>query len=223
MASQILLTVTSDGSTPVEGLRATLTLTDNMLVGVRYDVSATSDVDGLLSFDLSSTPPPLKYEYTATVTTEQQTINTDTYLPLSLRYVVRLSDDGRGGFTDYNLRIATVKATEATVNLVTAKEEVDAAYSTYIAAKETYDALLAAATTITLEQVEVYEPPLASNIVTRLLEFQACVVVPGIRYAQTADLTNDLALLERINRSIEQYSSLYPNITINDGEGIPYQ
>jgi hypothetical protein len=223
MASQIVLTVTSDGSTPIEGLNATLTLTDNMLVGVQYTVEATSDRNGLLSFDLSSAGVVLKYEYTATVTAIQQTIDVDTYLPINLRYVVRLTDDGAGGFTDYNLRSTTVKVVSATVDVVTAKEDVDAAYSAYIAAKEAYEALLAAATTITLEQVETYEPPLASNIVTRLLEFQACAILPGIRYATNADLTNELALLERINRSIEQYSNLYPNIAIGDGEGIPYQ
>ena len=223
MANQIVLTVTSDGSTPIEGLTATLTLTDNMLVGVRYVAEATSDADGLLSFDFDGAGVVLKYEYTATITSSQQTINTDTYLPVSLRYVVRLTDDGRGGFSDYNLRITTIKVVSATVDVVTAKEDVDAAYSAYIAAKEAYDSLLAAATTITLEQVEVYEPSRASNVVTRLLEFQACAILPGIRYATNADLTNELALLERINRSIEQYASLYPNIAIGDGEGIPYQ
>ena len=223
MANQIVLTVTSDGSTPIEGLNATLTLTDNMLVGVRHVAEAISDVDGLLSFDLSNEAVSLKYEYTATITSDRQNISATTYLPISLRYVVRLADDGRGGFTDYNLRSTTVKVVSETVNVVTAKEDVDAAYSAYIAAKEAYDALLAAATTITLEQVETYEPPLASNIVTRLLEFQACAILPGIRYATNADLTNELALLERINRSIEQYANLYPNIAIGDGEGIPYQ
>lgn len=223
MASQILLTVTSDGSTPIEELTATLTLTDNMLVGIRHIVEATSDRDGLLSFDLSSAGVALKYEYTATITSAQQIISTTTYLPVNLRYTVRLTDDGLGGFSDYNLRDVTVKAVSATVDVVTAKAEVDTAYSAYVAAKESYEALLAAATTITLEQVEPYEPSRAASIVTRLLEFQACTIVPGIRYATNADLSNELALLERINRSIEQYSLLYPRLTIDDGEGIPYQ
>lgn len=223
MASQIILTVTSDGSTPIEGLNATLTLTDNMLIGLRYTTRVASDASGVLSFDLSGDHPYTKYEYTAVITSERQTINAVTYLPLNLKYIIRLTDNGTGGFDDYNLRDITIKALSATVDVVTAKAEVDSAYSTYVAAKEAYDALLAAATTVTLEQVETYEPSHASNIVTRLLEFRACTIIPGIRYATNADLSTELALLDRINRSIDQYTLLYPNITINDGEGIPYQ
>ena len=223
MANKIGLTVTSDGSTPIEGLTAVLTLTDNMLVGVRYTAEATSDADGILLFDFNRVGVVTKYEYTATINSDRQSVNGSTYLPISLRYIVRLTDDNAGGFEDCNLRTTTVKVVSETVNVVTAKEEVDAAYSVYVAVKEAYDALLAAATNITLEQVEAYEPALASNIVTRLLEFQACTIVPGIRYATSADLATELALLERINRNIEQYCSLYPAVSINDGEGIPYQ
>jgi hypothetical protein len=223
-SSTIQLTVTDESSVGIANFIASLVLTANEDPTQSFRVlDVTSDRTGILSFDLSGETVPLKYTYTVSVTADSQELDGITWLSLSYRgYIRRLVDDGMGGFNPVDLGSTILTARSGTVTISTARESVESAYGAYLTAKQSYEELLATADTIELTQLETYEPATPTYIVTRLLEFQVGTLAAAIRYASDADLPDQLALLQRIDRSITQYTSYYPAITINDGEGIPY-
>lgn len=224
MANRIILDVLDPTSTSIEGLTATLLLTSPNDSSIRITSEATSDSrSGGLVFEITERLV-LKYEYTATVTVTRQTVDTTTYLDSALRKTTRLTDAGDGvNWNDVNLGSWSVPVVENTISIATRKVDVQTAYDAYLTAKEAYEAALASAQSIELEQLETYEPASPTYITTRMLEFQEGTLKAAIRYATDAKLDNDLAYFTRINDLITVYaSSLYPNITINDGEGIPY-
>lgn len=221
--SSITLEVLDPTATGIDGLDATLVITtvNDPLVSVRVEATSTA---GTLLFDVSATRLVLKYEYVATITVARQVINTTTYLDSNLRKTIRLTDAGSG--TDWlavDLGSWSVPASEATVSVATKKVEVQNTYDAYLNAKAAYEATLANATTIELEQLETYEPASPELIATRMLEFQAGTLEAAIRYATDAQLGTQSDYLNRINKFINLYVSLYPNVSIGDGEGIPYQ
>lgn len=221
--STFILQVLDESSVGIANYVADIILTANESPDVTHTVTgATADGDGILTFDFSGESVITKYSYTVTVTGRSQIIDTITYLAMSFRSSARLRDDGFGGFGAVDLRTATVAARADTVTLSDAVATVQTAYDAYLTAKQSYEELLANATTIELNQLETYEPANPTYIVTRLLEFQTGTLNAAIRYADDANLPDQLALLQRIDRSINQYVSYYPNVTINDGEGIPY-
>ena len=70
-----------------------------------------------------------------------------------------------------------------------------------------------------------YEPNNFTKVITRLLEFQQGTLVTALDFTRNADLTQFYNLLgpaNGIQNEIESLSGLYPSITIEDGEGIPY-
>lgn len=221
--STFTLQVLDESSVGIANYAADIILTANEVSDVTYRVTRTvSDQDGILTFDFSGESVITKYSYTVTVIGESQSISAVTYLAMSFRASARLRDDGNGGFGAVDLRTATVAARADTVTLSDAVATVQTAYDAYLTAKQSYEELLANATTIELNQLETYEPSTPTRIVTRLLEFQTGTLNAAIRYADDANLSDQLALLQRIDRSINQYVSYYPTVTINDGEGIPY-
>ena len=221
----IVLDVLDPSSVTIEGLVATLTLITPNDPKLSITVKATSVArDGGLSFDLSETQLILKYEYSATVVISRQLIDSTTYLDSSIRKTIRLSDAGDGvNWTTVDLGSWSVPARESTVSIAIKKVEVQNAYDSYLTAKAAYEATLASAETIELERLETYEPASPTYIVTRLLEFQAGTLEAAIRYATDARLGTQLDYLNRINKFVNLYVGLYPTVTINDGEGIPYQ
>jgi hypothetical protein len=221
--STFTLQVLDESGVGIANYTAGIILTANESPDVTHVIkNVTADGDGILTFDFSSESVITKYSYTVTVTGLSQEINSITYLAMSFRASARLRDDGRGGFSPVDLRSTTVAARADTVTLSDAVATVQTAYDAYLTAKQSYEELLANATTIELNQLETYEPANPTYIVTRLLEFQTGTLGAAIRYADDANLSDQLALLQRIDRSINQYVSYYPNVSINDGEGIPY-
>jgi hypothetical protein len=67
-----------------------------------------------------------------------------------------------------------------------------------------------------------YQPDSFTKVITRLLEFQQGTLVSSLDFAENANLTELYNLLNIINNEIDSLSGLYPLITIEDGEGIPY-
>jgi hypothetical protein len=88
----------------------------------------------------------------------------------------------------------------------------------------TFKNKLTYADSITLPQPYAYNPARVENITTRLLELRESTITPGLRFAAMADgRAVQLAILNRINDIISSYSSNYPTLTLDTGEGIPYQ
>ena len=70
-----------------------------------------------------------------------------------------------------------------------------------------------------------YQPSNFTYVITRLLEFQQGTLISSLDFAENANLTqlyNLLGPTTGIQNEIEDLSGLYPSITIEDGEGIPY-
>lgn len=67
-----------------------------------------------------------------------------------------------------------------------------------------------------------YQPNSFTKVITRLLEFQEGTLSTSIDYAENANLLDLKDLLGTLNTEIGDLAGLYPEITIEDGEGIPY-
>ena len=70
-----------------------------------------------------------------------------------------------------------------------------------------------------------YQPSNFTYVITRLLEFQQGTLISSLDFAENANLTqlyNLLGPTNGIQNEIESLAGLYPSITIEDGEGIPY-
>jgi hypothetical protein len=67
-----------------------------------------------------------------------------------------------------------------------------------------------------------YEPTNFNLVVTRLLELKEGTLNAGLSFCEQYGLKKELDILNQINRNILKMSELYSNITLEDGEGIPY-
>jgi hypothetical protein len=70
-----------------------------------------------------------------------------------------------------------------------------------------------------------YQPTNFTYVVTRLLEFQQGTLISALDFAENANLTqlyNLLGPVNGISYEIDSLAGIYPEITIEDGEGIPY-
>lgn len=68
-----------------------------------------------------------------------------------------------------------------------------------------------------------YNPINITQIVTRCLELEVGTIENALAYTTDAGLIAETNRLNKIKTLIGQISNLYPSITIEDGEGIPYQ
>jgi hypothetical protein len=68
-----------------------------------------------------------------------------------------------------------------------------------------------------------FNPININQIITRCLELLVGTVDNGLIYTTDAGLIAETNRLNKIKTLINQISNLYPTITIEDGEGIPYQ
>ncbi len=181
----ITLEVLDPSSVSIDGLNATINITtvNDPTISLRADATSSSRAGGL-QFDLSAERLVLKYEYTAVVSVERQFIDPTTYLDATLRKTFRLTDAGDGvNWVAVDLGSWSVPVVESSVSIATRKVEVQNTYDAYITAKTAYEATLASAETIELEQLETYEPASPDLIVTRMLEFKAGTLDAAIRYA----------------------------------------
>jgi len=68
-----------------------------------------------------------------------------------------------------------------------------------------------------------YNPININQIITRCLELSVGTIENGLTYTTDAGLVAETNRLNKIKTLVNQISNLYPTITIEDGEGIPYQ
>ena len=68
-----------------------------------------------------------------------------------------------------------------------------------------------------------FNPININQIITRCLELSVGTIENGLTYTTDAGLVAETNRLNKIKTLVNQISNLYPTITIEDGEGIPYQ
>ena len=92
----------------------------------------------------------------------------------------------------------------------------------FFATKAQYEADIKDNLDITVEKGQEYEPDTFRKVITRILEFQKGTLNFAIDYAKTTGLTTEQQRLTTINNIMDILTKMYPNVTIDDGEGIPY-
>ena len=92
----------------------------------------------------------------------------------------------------------------------------------YQEAKTIYDSNVKNNPNITMEVGESYEPNSFTKVITRMLEFQEGTLNHAIEYTNKIDLKPQKQYLIGINNMINMLTSMYPDIDIKKGEGIPY-
>jgi hypothetical protein len=68
-----------------------------------------------------------------------------------------------------------------------------------------------------------YNPINITQVITRCLELNVGCVENALTYSRDAAVVAETNRLNGIQNTIEQISNLYPNISIEQGEGLPYQ
>ena len=92
----------------------------------------------------------------------------------------------------------------------------------YLLVKKQFESQVTSDIDLEIDTAETYEPKTFKNVITRLLEFQSGTLQPAIAYTKTAKLTTENDRLTIIDNLVNLLAKQYPNITIEDGEGIPY-
>jgi hypothetical protein len=109
------------------------------------------------------------------------------------------------------------------VDFVKLRSTLKTAEESYLLIKKRYDSeLLASTTDLELPISAVYEPASFSQVITRLLEFQEGTLIPGLSHAEKLNLDVEYKRLDTMNKIVNIVTGMYPKITIEDGEGIPY-
>jgi hypothetical protein len=105
------------------------------------------------------------------------------------------------------------------------KDKFKQAEKTYLFAKEEYVNNLknvSIDTSPVFERVAEYEPTSWVYVITRLLELNEGTIEPALRFTKNAEMSVENKRLTMIQKTIENLLNLYPDITIDDGEGLPY-
>ena len=92
----------------------------------------------------------------------------------------------------------------------------------YLLVKKQFESQVTGDIDLEIDTAETYEPKTFKNVITRLLEFQSGTLHPAIAYTKTAKLTTENERLTIIDNLVNLLAQQYPDITIEDGEGIPY-
>jgi len=119
-----------------------------------------------------------------------------------------------------NVYLISTQNAFSAADLKTKLKEAEDAYNLL---KIDYENKIKYAEPILVTKANDYEPESINNVITRLLELNVGTIEPGITYCQEFKLRDELRALQSIQRSISYLSGLYPGLTIDDGEGIPYQ
>jgi hypothetical protein len=111
---------------------------------------------------------------------------------------------------------------DKTTDLATLRQTYKTVEENYLLVKKQYESQTIGDVDLEIDTVETYEPTSFKAVITRLLEFQVGTLQPALDYTKTAKLTTEYDRLNTMNKLINIMSRMYPNITIEDGEGIPY-
>jgi hypothetical protein len=93
----------------------------------------------------------------------------------------------------------------------------------YINSLEDFQNEIVSQSSLQIPYLNEYNPININQIITRCLELNVGTIENGLAYTTDAGLVAETNRLNKIKTLVNQISNLYPTITIEDGEGIPYQ
>lgn len=122
-----------------------------------------------------------------------------------------------------NKQLTLLSPDNSKVDLATLEANFKDAESTYIKSKRIYEENLKVADTSKIfEQLTDNEPSKFAQVITRLLEFEESTLDAGLRFTKKTNLTEEFKRLDIIKTSILVLKNLYPELSLKNGEGLPY-
>ena len=126
-------------------------------------------------------------------------------------------------YSNYNDAIYLEPVGTTATDFTQLKSQYKTAEETYLQIKKRYESeVVSNIVDVELPTNDPYEPINFAQVITRLLEFQAGTLTPGISHAKSLNLETEYKRLDTLNKVINNITRMYPKITIDDGEGIPY-
>ena len=123
----------------------------------------------------------------------------------------------------YHKTIVLLSINDSEVDIDTLEKNFRDAEDTYITTKKIFEENLKLVDTSKIfEKLTGYEPSNWHKVITRLLEFEEGTLDAGLRFCKKTGLDEEFKRLDMIKTSILYLKNLYPDISISDGEGIPY-
>jgi hypothetical protein len=93
----------------------------------------------------------------------------------------------------------------------------------YLETLEDFQSEIVSQAPLQIPVLNEYDPINITQIITRCLELDAGTIENALAYTKDAGLIAETNRLNKIKTLVGQISNLYPTITIEDGEGLPYQ
>jgi hypothetical protein len=116
----------------------------------------------------------------------------------------------------------TLESLEVKYSISDLKTQLKRIEDTYLIAKSNIEQKI----TLSDKEIEIvtqdYEPVNFNYVVTRMLEFKEGTLNAGMTFCEQFGLRRELEILKTIDRQISRMSEIYPKLTLDDGEGIPY-
>jgi Na+-translocating ferredoxin:NAD+ oxidoreductase RnfG subunit len=202
-----------------------------------YTVNFVTDTDGLVSIDLTEILKNTKFIKFYQKYSGQITLNVTIEIPKTNIYNVFVDNvkitpyfhDNITGiqFNSYNYfeqdDVITLSSIEDKItDLATLRQTYKTVEENYLLAKKQYESQVTDDVDLEIDTAESYEPKTFKTVITRLLEFQVGTLQPAIEYTNTAKLTTENERLTIIDKLVNLVAGQYPDITIEDGEGMPY-
>lgn len=125
-------------------------------------------------------------------------------------------------YYDKNGSIVLSPIENTVTNLAMLRQVYKTVEDNYLLVKKQYESQISGEVDLEIDTLETYEPKSFKAVITRLLEFQVGTLQPALDYTKTTKLTTEYDRLNTMDRLISILCRMYPNITIEDGEGIPY-
>ena len=125
-------------------------------------------------------------------------------------------------YYDKNGSVVLSPIENTVTNLAMLRQVYKTVEDNYLLVKKQYESQISGEVDLEIDTLETYEPKSFKAVITRLLEFQVGTLQPALDYTKTTKLTTEYDRLNTMDRLISILCRMYPDITIDDGEGIPY-
>jgi len=123
-----------------------------------------------------------------------------------------------------NKSITMIAKTSSKVNLDKLEKSFLEKEAAYLQAKRVYEENIKILDTSKIfEQLNDYEPTSWEKAISRLLEFEESTLDAALRFTKKTNLTQEFTYLDQIKTAILNFKLLYSDISLSDGEGIPYK
>jgi hypothetical protein len=201
-----------------------------------YSVNFVTDEEGVISIDLTTMLRNTqfikfyqKYKGKVSFNVTIEIPKTDTYNVFvgNAKITIELKREDTGiRFENYDYSredtFTLSPIADRVTDLATLRQTYKTVEANYLLIKKQFESQTVGEIDLEIDTTNPYEPKTFKNVITRLLEFQVGTLTPAIEYTKTAKLTTENDRLNTINKLINVICKMYPKITIEDGEGIPY-